>query len=92
MDEDKVLAAIARLQASMDAFRGDVMAKFERVENELTALKADISVVSFSAMRAVKRSEGDREDLRDLSEMVNKMWTSVLRMKTDIEELQKKKQ
>ena len=90
MDEDKVLAAIARLQTSMDAFRGDVMAKFEWVEDELTALKADISVVSFSAMRAVKRSEGDRENLRDLSEMVNKMWTSVLRMKTDIEELQKK--
>ncbi len=60
MDEDKLLAAIARLQASTDAFRGDVMAKFERVENELTALKADVSVVSFSAMRAVKRSEGDR--------------------------------
>ena len=92
MDEDKVLAAIAAIQASMDAFRGEVVAKFERVEDTLTSIKADISVVSFSAMRAVKRSESDREELRDLSEMVNKMWTSVLRMKTDIEELQKKKQ
>ena len=41
-------------------------------------------------MRAVKRTDGDREDMRDLSEMVNKMWNSMLRMKTDIEELQRR--
>lgn len=59
MDENRVLAAVAAMQASMDAFRGEVMAKFERVEDALTSIKADVSVVSFSAMRAVKRSEGD---------------------------------
>ena len=91
MDEDKVLAALTAMQASIDAFRGDVMAKFERVEDVLTSIKADISVVSFSAMRSVKRSESDREEMRDLSEMVNKMWVTVLRLKTDVEELKDRK-
>ena len=97
MDEDKVLAALAGLEArlaglqgSTDAFRGAVMGKLEQVQDELTALRADVSVVSFAAMRGVKRTEGDREDVRDLSDMVNKMWLSMLRMRTDIEELQKK--
>ena len=90
MDEDKVLAAIAALRGEIGDLRSVVMGKLEQVQDQVTAVKADIAVVSFSAMRAVKRTDADREDMRDLSEMVNKMWLSMLRMKTDIDELQKR--
>ena len=87
----------AELQRGLDEVRGEVaglrtvvMGKLKQMQDELTALRSDLAVTSFSAMRGVRRTEGDREDMRDLSEMVNKMWTSMLRMKTDIGELQRR--
>ena len=66
MDEDKVLAAIAALRGEVGDLRTVVMGKLEQVQDQVTAVKADIAVVSFSAMRAVKRTDADREDMRDV--------------------------
>ena len=46
MDEEKVLAAIAALRGEVGDLRSVVMGKLEQVQDQLTAVKADIAVVS----------------------------------------------
>ncbi len=71
--------------------RSVMMGKFEQVQNELTAIKSDLSVAGFAAMRAVKRTDADREDMRDLNELVNKLLATMLRLRTDVDELRDRK-
>ncbi len=103
MDEDKVLAAIAQLGAHMaegfmlaesdvKQLRVDLMGKLEQVQNELTAMRDDVAVAGFAAMRAVKRTDSDREDARDLNELVNTVLRSVMRLRTEVDELKGRKE
>ena len=86
----RVEARIGALQAPQDAFRGAVMGKFEQVRDELTVIREDVGVVMLTASRAVRRTEQDRDEMRGLGDQVAKMFTSMLRMRTDIEELQRR--
>ena len=113
MSDDRVLAALTRLEAQMaegfvsaDAkmtelrseLRGEVtglrtvlMGKLEQVQNELTAVREDLSVAGFAAMRAVKRTDADREDMQNLNELVNTVLKSLMRLRTDVDELRGRK-
>jgi len=102
MSEDPVLVALRRIEAQMaegfvsadvrmTQLRVDMMGKLEQVQNELTAIREDLSVAGFAAMRAVKRTDSDREDMQDLNELVNTVLRSLMRLRTDVDELKDRK-
>ena len=96
MDEVRVLAAIAALRSELlgevTGLRTAVMGKLEQVQNELTAIRSDLTVASAAAVRAVKRTDADREDMRDLNELVTSMMVSLRILRTEVDELKGRKE
>ncbi len=66
MDADRVLTAVAELRVELlgevTGLRTAVMGKFEPVQNELTAIRSDLTVTANAAMRAVKRTDANCDD------------------------------
>lgn len=93
MDEElrtALLAMEARLQAQMTDLRVATMDRFERVENKLTSMSEDMRVTMAAASIGMQQCDGDRRDLAVFTDVVNTLQRKLLRMQTDIEELQKK--
>jgi uncharacterized coiled-coil DUF342 family protein len=82
-----ILAALARLEASHAALRVDLMARMDRLEDGLTAIRTDIAV-NFGAADAAKRAnDNTREEVRSLSEMVSALVRKVRALETRVREI-----
>jgi len=71
MSDEPILNAIQGLRAELTQMRVDLMARMDRLEDGLTAIRNDIAV-NFGAADAVKRAnDNTREEVRSLGEMVS---------------------
>jgi acetyl-CoA carboxylase alpha subunit len=104
MDENAILAALSRLEAgqasvesrltSVEAgqtrLRVDLMERMDRMENKMTALRDDM-VVNLGSNDAVKRAnENTRESLRALEDVVSVIHRKVMRLETQVQNLEEK--
>ena len=85
--EARMAEGFAAADGKMTQLRTVLMGKFEEMQNELAAIRDDLTVSANAAMRAVKRTDGDRDDMRDLNQLVNSMLVSLQRLRTDVDEL-----
>ena len=90
VSDDSVLAALARLEEGqtkmreeLTQFRVDVMARFERVEDNLSEIRDDINVNMHRADRADDNASHARDELRT-------MWRAIQKLRTRVEELEGK--
>lgn len=75
-----VLAAVAGLRA-------DVMARIDRLQDTLTAIREDIGV-NFSATDTVRRGNNNtRDELRSLADTVAGMQRQIHRLQADVANL-----
>lgn len=87
MSDDPVLAAIAQLRAEQGQLRGDLMARLDRLQNAVTAIRDDIAV-NFGATTEVRRAnEHTRDEVRALGDVVNAMQRQIQRLQSELREL-----
>jgi chromosome segregation ATPase len=79
-DDDRILAAIADL-------RIDLMARLDRLQNAITAIRDDISVNFGTAEAARRANDNTRDELRALTEQVSGMLRQIQRLQTDVRHL-----
>jgi flagellar hook-associated protein FlgK len=90
----RILSALERLvqgQAKLDSdvtrLRSDLMARMDRIQNAITAIRDDIAV-NFGTADAVRRAnDNTRDELRALVEQVNSMVRQINRLQTDVRTL-----
>ena len=98
MDEGKMLAAIGELRGEMHAATGELrtmigelhtvmMTRFERIEDRLTRMAADIAVTMMAVDAESKRRRSDRSELLDMAEMMTAMQRQTMRLRTDVDQL-----
>ena len=87
MDEDKVLAAVDELRTSIDRLRGDMMARFERVEDRLTSMAEDITVTMMATQAEDRRRLADRNEPLAMSELLTAMQRQTMRLHTDVDQI-----
>jgi hypothetical protein len=79
-DTDRILAEIGRL-------RGEVMARMDRIQNDVTALRDDIAV-GFAAADHVRRMhDNTREEGRGLGDVISAMQRQIQRLQADVRAL-----
>lgn len=90
----ELLMAIRELGANQDgtnaqltAVRVEVMARLDRLQETVTAIRDDISVNYGRADKAEMVAQHAREEVRALSEIVSGMGRQIQRLQTVIEEL-----
>ena len=74
-------------QASNDRLRGDMMARFDRVEDRLTSMAEDITVTMMAVQVEDKRRVSDRSELLAMSELLTAMQRQTMRLRTDVDQL-----
>lgn len=80
MADDPILAAIASL-------RGDMMARMDRLQDSITAIRDDIAV-NFGASDAAKRAnDNTREEVRALGEVVTAMVRRVRNLEAQVRDM-----
>jgi hypothetical protein len=62
--DDPVLAALARLEEGQGRLRADMMARLDRLQDDLTGMREDIGVNMAAVLNAVARDRNTREDVR----------------------------
>ena len=85
MGDDRVLAALARLEDGLTTLRVDVMARFKRVGDKLSEIRDDIGVNMHRADRADDNAAHARDELRT-------MWRAMEKLRTRVEDLEGKGQ
>ena len=89
MSEDqapRILAALERLEAGQAQLRVDLMARIDRVQDTLTTVRDDITVVG-RADQAHRAADNVRDELRALNEVVTGVIRQVRRLQSDVREL-----
>ena len=74
-------------QASNDRLRGDMMARFDRVEDRLTSMAEDITVTMMAVQVEDKRRVSDRSEPLAMSELLTAMQRQTTRLRTDVDQL-----
>lgn len=98
MSDDPVLMALAQLgselrgdsaaiRADLTTFRTDLMARLDRMQDSITAIRDDIGVNMGAADNAKEAAHSTRKELRGLSEMVTAMQRQIMRLQTQVREL-----
>jgi hypothetical protein len=95
MSEDPILAAIEALRTDLgggiEGLRVDVMARLDRQENQLTAIRDDIATNFGTADAARRANDKTREEVKALSDVVAAMQRQIHRLQTDVLELKGEK-
>jgi uncharacterized phage infection (PIP) family protein YhgE len=80
-------AAQVSLGTAQTSLRVDLMARMDRLQDGLTAIRDDIGV-NIGAVEAGRRAnDNTRDDLRTLGEQVSVMWKQLKRLQTDVREI-----
>jgi uncharacterized coiled-coil DUF342 family protein len=98
MDQDRILQAIAEsynsLRTEISALRVDVIARIDRLQDAVTAMRSDAFVSFQRSDRVEKAADNTREELnhtrqelRALIEEVSGMHKQIYRLQTDIRRL-----
>jgi hypothetical protein len=84
---DAMRADIARLDRSHTTLRVDLMARMDRLQNNLNALRDDIAV-NYGASDAVKRAnDNTREELRGLGDIVSARYRKVIALEARVRQI-----
>lgn len=92
--DDPIVAALGRLeagqsslQAGQTSLRVDLMARMDRLEDGLTAIRNDIAV-NFGAADTVRRAnDNTREEVRSLADVVSALVRKVRMLETRVRTL-----
>jgi hypothetical protein len=101
MSSDPILAAIAALDAKLSGrmealegevrrLRGDIVEKFESVEDKLSLIREDIGTTTKMASTAIDRVAAARREDSDVLDIVVSMNRQIARLRTDVDELKAK--
>ena len=80
-------AHLDRLEAGQVQLRVDIMARIDRVQDTLTAVRDDITVVMGRADQAHRVADNVRDELRALNEVVTGVIRQVRNLQSDVREL-----
>ena len=84
---DRLEAGQAKLEAGQVQLRVDLMARIDRVQDTLTTVRDDITVVMGRADQAHRAADNVRDELRALNEVVTGVIRQVRRLQSDVREL-----
>lgn len=87
MAEDPIIVALSRLEAGQTQLRVDVMARLDRVQSDITAIRDDIAVNFGTADDVRKANDHTREEVRSLHEVVALMRRQIQRLQTTVREI-----
>ena len=76
-----------QLEAGQNQLRTDLMARMDRLGDDISRIRDDIGVNMGRAERAVEAADHTREELRSLGSEVAAMWRKVNRLESDIRDL-----
>ena len=71
----------------MIALRTDLMARMDRLQDSITAIRDDIGVNMGAADRAVEANDHTRAEVRSLGEVVTAMGRQIQRLQADVRAL-----
>jgi len=74
----------AEFLAALDKTRGDVMARLDRVGDELSAIRDDIAVNLGTADQVRRANDNTRDELLALVDQVAGMMRQILRLQTEL--------
>jgi phage shock protein A len=76
-----------KLERGHERLRVDLMARMDRLDNAITAIRDDITVNMARADRAHEVADSTRSELRLLGEQVNAMERQIQRLQTDVRQI-----
>jgi hypothetical protein len=82
-----VLAALARLEAGQVQLRVDLMARLDRMQDTITAIRDDIAMNYGTAEHVRRANDNTRDELRALADTQMAMLRQIQRLRTDLDEL-----
>ena len=82
-----VLAAVTGLSDAVTKLRAAVMDRMDRLQDEVTALRADVTVNFGRTHKAEMVADNTRSEMRALSGVVNAMQKQIQHLQTEVREL-----
>jgi uncharacterized coiled-coil DUF342 family protein len=82
-----ILNTLTRLETGQEALRTDVMARIDRLQDAVTAIRADIAVNYGAADHVRRANDNTREEVRALADTVSAMERQIQRLQTQVREL-----
>lgn len=86
-DVIKLAGDVTKLTGDMIKLRTDLMARMDRLQDAITAIRDDIAVNLGTADQVRRANDNTRDELRALSEVVTTMLRQIQRLQTDVREL-----
>lgn len=84
---DRIPAKLDVLEAGQKQLRIDLMARMERLGDEIGRIRDDIGVNMGRAERAIEAADHTRDELRSLGSEIAAMWRKVNRLEGDVRDL-----
>ena len=82
-----LVALVGRVQAEATRNRSDIMARMDRFQDAVTAIRDDIAVNFGTADQVRRANDNTREGLRVLGDVVATMQKQIQRLQTEVREL-----
>ena len=80
----EIVALVGRVQAEATRTRSDIMARMDRLQDAITAIRDDIAVNFGTPDQARRANDNTREDLRTLGDVVAAMQKQIQRLQTEV--------
>ncbi len=84
---NEVRNELTAMAERMITMRTEVMARMDRLQDDITSIKDDIGVHYRTADRALEMNEHTRAEVRSLSEVVTAMGRQIQRLQADVRTL-----
>jgi len=86
-DVSRLDGNLSRLDEKLDRTRADLMARMDRLQDAMTALRDDVTVNFGIADRVDSVAESARKETRALAEVVTAMQRQIARLQSDVRQL-----
>jgi hypothetical protein len=83
-DTGRILAALERLEVGQADLRSDLMARIDRLQDSVTAIRDDIIVAHGAVDQAVRMNANTRDEQRGLLDIIMAMQKQISRLQTDM--------
>jgi Cu/Ag efflux pump CusA len=87
MNDDPVLASLARLEAGTAALSVDFVTSMTRLESKLTGIRDDIGINMAGTERAQEAAHNTRSELHGVHEQMTVMWRQIKRPEQRVREI-----